>query len=588
MSGYLLALSLGPVQDFIAAARRTRDLWFGSYLLSEVSKAAARFLYDSGVNLIFPAPDDARSLAPDSELLVANHILAEIQNDVDPSALAEGAQAAAEKRWLEFAAAARRAVGEPAIRREIWDEQIKDVLECNAAWVPWQGKKEEYAQTRERLEFILAGRKALRDFQPARGWAGVPKSALDGTRESVFSPAVRNSSDLRRKIKVKRQEPLDAIGLVKRCAPLRGEINQEAEFVSVVRVAADPWIRRKLATPAGQRALAEIGALCHRDFAPPVNDETYRGFPYDATALYLSRLVVLKKDNDLKVHRDKLDKIAEIIIGNFGRTDQPSPYFAVLLADGDRMGATLSGITSAEAHRDFSRRLSLFARDARRIIKEHHGCLVYSGGDDVLAFVPVEQCLSAARELHDDFGQKMSDAVKQLGHSRAPTLSVGIAIGHCYEPLEDLLNAARAAERAAKAGSSSADERNGLAVHFSTRGSDAITLRGRWDHKVDERLARWIDLLRNNKLSKRTIYDLHFLAGEYAHGWSDTSLPDLLRQEAARVLRKKQVSGQALPAEVVTLILSAINSSGDLAHIPQELLVASHMAAVYGKGGENE
>lgn len=29
---YLLAIRIGPVQEFIAAARRTRDLWFGSTL----------------------------------------------------------------------------------------------------------------------------------------------------------------------------------------------------------------------------------------------------------------------------------------------------------------------------------------------------------------------------------------------------------------------------------------------------------------------------------------------------------------------------------------------------------------------------
>ena len=39
MTGHLLAIALGPVQEFISAARRTRDLWFGSYLLSEISKA---------------------------------------------------------------------------------------------------------------------------------------------------------------------------------------------------------------------------------------------------------------------------------------------------------------------------------------------------------------------------------------------------------------------------------------------------------------------------------------------------------------------------------------------------------------------
>jgi hypothetical protein len=37
----LLLITIGPVQEFIAAARRSRDLWFGSWLLSELSKAAA-------------------------------------------------------------------------------------------------------------------------------------------------------------------------------------------------------------------------------------------------------------------------------------------------------------------------------------------------------------------------------------------------------------------------------------------------------------------------------------------------------------------------------------------------------------------
>ena len=42
---YLLALSLGPVQEFIAAARKTRDLWFGSELLSGAARAAALSLH---------------------------------------------------------------------------------------------------------------------------------------------------------------------------------------------------------------------------------------------------------------------------------------------------------------------------------------------------------------------------------------------------------------------------------------------------------------------------------------------------------------------------------------------------------------
>jgi CRISPR-associated protein Cmr2 len=574
-------------------------LWFGSYMLSEVSKAVAKFLHDSGAVLIFPAPEEEGLLAPDSELLVANHILAEVPESTEPAVLAKGARDAAQERWLEFAGTALKAAGESAVRKDIWEEQIKDIIEFYAAWMPLNieagnggngGQGENYPETRERLEKILAGRKALRDFYQARGRAGIPKSSLDGARESVLSLALRNSPDLRRKIKVKRQEQLDSVGLVKRCAVLPSEADQEAEFVSVVRVAADPWIRRMLATPKGKQCLEEISKHCQQDFAPRVKAKAYRDFPYDGTPLYLSRLAVLKKDEDLEPYRDALTQIEDILKA-FDRTDQPSPYFAVLIADGDRMGATLSAIKSTEAHRNFSKQLSRFAREARDIIEEHHGCLVYSGGDDVLAFIPVDQCLYAARKLHDIFSQKMENATQYLDNCHTPTLSVGIAIGHCFEPLEYLLRTAREAEHAAKTGlkGDRSDERDGFAVYFVIRGSDAIRLRDRWGNRPDERLKRWIDLLLSNKLSDRVVYDLHYLAGNYKTGWNDVeSIQEVITKEAERVLRKKRVGGQKLSKDVIRLLLEGINRPDDLERVARELLVARHMAQVYGKGGDSK
>src|SRR5712692_3139887 len=86
---YLFLVSIGPVQTFIASARRTRDLWFGSWLLSELSKAAAQEIVNaSGRNsLIFPAPHDEKLLHPDSRLNVANKIVALI--DDSPQHLGE-------------------------------------------------------------------------------------------------------------------------------------------------------------------------------------------------------------------------------------------------------------------------------------------------------------------------------------------------------------------------------------------------------------------------------------------------------------------------------------------------------------------
>lgn len=39
---HYLVYSIGPVQSFIASARKTEDLWSGSHLLAELSKQAMR------------------------------------------------------------------------------------------------------------------------------------------------------------------------------------------------------------------------------------------------------------------------------------------------------------------------------------------------------------------------------------------------------------------------------------------------------------------------------------------------------------------------------------------------------------------
>ena len=77
---YLLLISIGPVQDFIASARRTRDLWYGSWLLSELAKTAARTIaQQEGLErLIFPAPSTLAELEPETSLNVANKIVAQV------------------------------------------------------------------------------------------------------------------------------------------------------------------------------------------------------------------------------------------------------------------------------------------------------------------------------------------------------------------------------------------------------------------------------------------------------------------------------------------------------------------------------
>ena len=51
--------TLGPVQGFVAQARRTRDFWAGSFILSWLSSVAIASIQKQGGTVEFPVPDAA-------------------------------------------------------------------------------------------------------------------------------------------------------------------------------------------------------------------------------------------------------------------------------------------------------------------------------------------------------------------------------------------------------------------------------------------------------------------------------------------------------------------------------------------------
>ncbi len=440
------------------------------------------------------------------------------------------------------------------------------------------------------MERLLAGRKALRDFAPGAGRTGLRKSALDGARETVLTNATQSEAPegilLRRQLRLKRGEYLDAIGLIKRRA-VGSAREGGVRFVSVSRVAADVWIRRQMATDEGRALLREIETKCHSAFADPFHDPAFRDFPRECDVLFESRRQVLLNDPDLTDHREALTRIGDLLRDSGMKG--PSPYFALLAADGDRIGAAISALSSAAEHRGLSRQLARFAQAARTIVTDCHGSLVYAGGDDVLAFLPIDTCLVAARRLHDGFKQLLTGVAPEA------TLSVGVSVGHSLEPLDDLLAMARTAEREAKRGSSpgAPDECDGLAINFWTRGGSAIKLRAQWGSSPEEgpdaRLHRWIDLFQAGALPDKAAYDLQALAREY-ESWREIELTpgafgELMRADALRVLRKKQMKEAEGKAEL-ELLLGIIAAPKDLVRLAAELQLARHLAVELARAGE--
>lgn len=137
---HLLAISIGPVQGFIAAARKTRDLWYGSELLSEVSRAAARSLRDGGATLIFPHDAALDATSGDGKVAVANKILAVVPHD-PAAAFARARDLARAHLDGLHQGVARRITEDKAVRGAValplMADQVAEFLEIYGAWVAY-------------------------------------------------------------------------------------------------------------------------------------------------------------------------------------------------------------------------------------------------------------------------------------------------------------------------------------------------------------------------------------------------------------------------------------------------------------------
>ncbi|MBY0552123.1 MAG: type III-B CRISPR-associated protein Cas10/Cmr2 [Candidatus Obscuribacterales bacterium] len=511
MTTHLLLITIGPVQDFIAQARRTRDLWFGSHLLSELARATARAVSTMGARLIFPAlENNDPELEPCIEspwrhdkktpLNIANKILAEIPDGIDPAQVARQARSELYGFWREQIANRILKDCNPLLAPDtasVCADQVDSLLEFNASWVPMS----EYTEAREMLETAIAGRKNLRDFDPYKHQRGpVRKSSLDGGRESVLNSAEKKS-ELAKKLRIGTGEELDAIGLIKRAG------GKPDQFVPLVNIAFSSWTQ--LAAIECADDLRRVKEACADTGVSSVRSDIPCGlsFPFDAEVFIESRWknVFSSGANGYasewgqKHIRPILKKLSE-------QLSEPFPYVACLVADGDKMGIALSMLKTAEEHRRFSRCVAKFATTARTIVEqEHYGALTYAGGDDVLAFLSLPEALACAEKLRQAFSSIMTET--DLSPSCYPTLSVGIGIGHIMESMGDLLQLGRNAEMLAKVGfANESKKRNALAIILDKRSGGQRCWRASWDEDPVEQFQQSVSL--TQEMSSRKIYEV--------------------------------------------------------------------------------
>lgn len=614
MARYLVTLSLGPVQSLIGAARRTRDLWCGSWLLSEAARAAARVLHERHPGgLIFPCPEDPYADLmprdqPGDAANVGNVVRAEVElPDSDTArALCHDARAAAVSRVTAIGESVRQKMTklERPLRDDVWRAQIDDILEAFAAWAPIQDGSDGYQHASCRLGRALAARKATRDFRPCQPLEtpALPKSSLDGALETVL-PNWPAGDSARRRLGLASGfagangaggEQLDALGVIKRLA---GDAEQ---FTAWPRIAADTWIER-LGADQQQRLRAAYAPLVDLQHATRVRDNggIYSALPFDGHLLYPFRLENALRQHGalgtaaeidaLKELQYCIERISKEKSSSGQSVGYPVPYAAILKADGDRMGQLLSRAKSAEQSQAISRSLYQFASRVPCIVREHRGHAIYAGGDDVLALVSLARARSCADALARAFKNALGEiaANRALPDDKHPTLSVGLGIGHVIEPLGALRARADRAEHDAK-GNATATPRNALAIRLGIRSGAELCWRARWtDEPAIDALDRFATAYRTGSLPARVAYDLRAMERRLAWLHEDGEEDDIARgmrsAEVERLLNRArgEGGGQHIAGDLRRLIGERAKHQ-PLGELADTLIIARWLAARTG------
>lgn len=596
----LAVFAITPVQAFIAKARKLRDHWFGSLILSYLTFAGIRHLARTlgPDHVVYPSLHDQSlvegwldreygfaGLLAESDQLVKKVLeggrgIAAFPNKfvfITPTARAEeicqDIQTAVQEEWLRIAGIARDFIGRGDLFTLLFDHQVsdywhysfassrlpklnerdtlarllhedtwKDEADTIAAFAKMYGEATAriYGASHSLIQGVLASAKQkptrLRKSQNGE------KCPLCGEHEvlhNVKHPEGHSAGEYKTGIKafwdglrdrfnaegssseIGRNERLCAVCAVKRFLPqalkqqkLQDELLFDVlkdvdNFPSTTGIAAHSYLK-------SIEALNTLSAENRKKLIDALHESELDSFDDEASSAVRTIMAAGKANGVTYTDRDK--------------------YYALLLMDGDKMGDLINGATvTAEwcdvihpelcerydkpafkppkdelrerlgkkrtlnpaLHAAISDSLNSFARFAvAPLVDSSGGRLIYAGGDDVCAILPLDAALATAdairRAYTAGFVRYTKHGIEPCTGSAAVTgkmgvhfgaapgisISAAIVIAHHKQPLREVLKDAHALlDGVAKRQM----ERNAVAIRLKKRSGGDRDFACRWD-----------------------------------------------------------------------------------------------------------
>jgi len=524
---HLFLFTIGPVQSFIAQARKTGDLYAGSALLSDLIAFALSYTTLQGHKIIFPyfELDNKINLnLEQNEQSYPNRFIAVLNLSSEETEKVKAFGQSLEslvKVQLENLAKKKFEVIPAEHRPSGLCEQIKDFLEIYWTAIPYDDETpEKYSTQFKNLESYLGAIKNVRSFSQLSETGR--KCTVNGTYNiKVYRKTEEEENLSRQKIRKSKLfaadnyiingdyksitygqlqpgEGLCGISFFKRL--YKDKPDEEYNFPSTAEIALlNLWNddrTKKIVDDFKNMFLENFDEQLlfdddlNIDFLDKNGIRLKKGFSSDVTNKQ-KEIFYTAKENNIKV----------------------SKYYALLSFDGDSMGKWLSKAKSEEQHRDFSKLLVVFANKAKAILDgeevvygennlkieaQKRGQTVYAGGDDFLGFVNLKYLFETIENLKAVFDAEVTKKVKIEIIDKEFTMSMGLTIAHYKTPLREVIKKAKNLEHDAKRHSES---KNNIGFCFMTTSS--ILAEGYLSNKDWDFLKELTGLLSENKLSSK-------------------------------------------------------------------------------------
>ncbi len=432
-AGHDLDFTLAPVQGFVGQARRTRDFWAGSYLISYLSAHAMAAVERCGGKVTFPFVDDdplmmavLGAAVPTSPRDVGARV-ASLPNRfsawcLDAPRCGNAAVAAVQTEWRKLALGVWQAVRLRLLHFMSDPHRLPELAYADTLPPVWERQISNHWET----YWVADGGNAGIDQR--KNWRHMHLFSEQGEVCTVCGERVACLGE----------------GMPRHAERSLWDLS-DGSVLDALNYRGHHW----------ELALDEDGkerlcAVCMvKRVLPYVGREV---IGWDLPKGFMST-------HDLAGKPASTDD-----------DDADPPYYAVLVMDGDHLGRILSAYP--EHRTSISRAIARFSQAAPGIIEgEFGGVSVYSGGDDVLALLPVSNALSCANKLRALFSMECSEAGVEM------KISAAILCTHAKSPMRTAL---RTAQRLLADLAKHAVGRDAFVIRVQKRSGAPLTLAKKW------------------------------------------------------------------------------------------------------------